>query len=132
MIIADEIAKQEKINRIEELEKVADEIIYSVEDCTTSKLMEMEKHVKPIYSLEVVMVDHLPTGNRDINNLLWTVQAVSMSDIQHFLGMFARMLKGLLGLQPFVKYVTLRYIDTNEMIAAFTTKELLTMTEEDN
>lgn len=130
MIIADEIAKMEKKERIEELEKISDEIIYSVEDCTESKLMEMEKHVKPVYSLEVVMVDHLPMGNRDFNSLLWTIQAVSMSDVQHFLGMFSRMLRSLLGLQPFVKYITLRYVETGEMIAAFTTKELLTMNDD--
>ena len=37
MIIADEIAKMEKKQALEELEKVADEIIYSIEDCTISK-----------------------------------------------------------------------------------------------
>lgn len=127
MIIADEIAKMEKKQALEELEKVADEIIYSIEDCTISKLLAMEEHIKPVYSMEVRMVDNLPMRSKNLNSLLWTVQAISMHDINYMMGMFARLLKGLLGLHPFIKYVVISKIDTGEMIATFTVKELLTL-----
>lgn len=126
MIIADEIAKMEKKQALEELEKVADEAVHSIEDFTHSKLLALMEMTKPIYTMEIKMIDHVPLG-RVNNNLLWTVQAESMHDIQYMLGLLTRMLQGLIGLQPFVNYIIIKETETGKPLATFTMKELLTM-----
>lgn len=126
MIIADEIVKMEKKQALEELEKLADEAVHSLEDFTHSKVLALTKLRKPIYTLEIKMIDHVPLGIVD-NNLLWTIQTDSMHDIQYMLGLLTTMLQGLIGLQPYVNYVIIKETETGKPLATFTMKELLTM-----
>jgi len=129
MIIADEIIRLEKQKAREELEKesekAVEDMIHSIEEYTFSKLIALEKMVELVYSMEVQMFENLPMKNRDFNCLFWTVQTANMYDMLHTVSLLGKMLKGLIGLQPFVKYVTVKKIATGEVLAVFTIKELM-------